>query len=59
MRLLMAPRLNIVLVGGTQPVIKLSWLPHWRAYVVRVNGRAVGLVRCSMPLPFRGRVEFA
>ncbi len=40
-------------------IVKLSWLPHWHAYVVRHNGRIIGLIRCKVPLPFRFRVEFA
>ena len=40
-------------------MVKLTWLPHWQAYVVRVNGRVVGLVRCAVPLPFRIGVQFA
>lgn len=39
-------------------MVKLTWLPHWRAYSVRRNGRVVGVVRCSPPLPFRVTVEF-
>jgi len=40
-------------------MIKLSWLPHWQAYCVRVNGRIIGMVRCKIPMPFRVAVEFA
>lgn len=40
-------------------MVKLTWLPDWKAYSVRRNGRVIGLVRCSMPLPFRVAVEFA
>lgn len=39
--------------------VKLTWLGHWAAYSVRRDGRVIGLVRCSVPLPFRGVVEFA
>lgn len=39
-------------------MIQLTWLPHWRAYSVRFNGCIVGLIRCKLPLPFRGAVEF-
>ena len=40
-------------------MIKLTWLPHWKAYAVRREGRGlVGLVRCTVPLPFRAVVEF-
>jgi hypothetical protein len=39
-------------------MIKLTWLPNWRAYAVRLNGRIVGLVCCKLPLPFRTPVEF-
>jgi hypothetical protein len=38
-------------------MIKLTWLPNWKAYSVRLNGHVIGLVRCSMPLPFRVAVE--
>lgn len=40
-------------------MIKLTWLPNWRAYVVRLNGQVVGMICCKVPLPFRGAVEFA
>jgi hypothetical protein len=40
-------------------MIKLTWLPSWRAYAVRLNGRIVGMVCCKLPLPFRAPVEFA
>ncbi len=40
-------------------MIKLTWLPHWRAYAVILNGRVVGMVCCKVPLPFRSRAEFA
>lgn len=40
-------------------MVKLTWLPDWKAYSVRRNGRVIGLVRCSMPLPFHVAVEFA
>ena len=40
-------------------MIKLTWLPHWNAYAVRrEGGRLIGFVRCKVPLPFRGVVEF-
>lgn len=40
-------------------MIKLTWLPHWKAYAVRrEGGRLIGLVRCKVPLPFRVVVEF-
>jgi len=40
-------------------MINLTWLPHWRAYAVRrEGGRLIGLVRCTVPLPFRAVVEF-
>jgi hypothetical protein len=38
-------------------MIKLSWLPHFRAYAVRINGHMIGLVRCKVPFPFRLAVE--
>ncbi|HVN84855.1 MAG TPA: hypothetical protein VMW17_08440 [Candidatus Binatia bacterium] len=40
-------------------MITLIWLPHWRAYSVRKDGRIIGLVCCKTPLPFRQVVEFA
>ena len=40
-------------------MVKLTWLPHWKAYSVRLNGRIIGMVRCKMPVPFRAIVEFA
>ena len=40
-------------------MIKLIWLPHWHAYAVRLNGSIIGMVRCKVPIPFRGAVEFA
>lgn len=40
-------------------MIKLTWLPHWRAYAVHLNGRIVGMVCCKVPLPFRSPAEFA
>jgi hypothetical protein len=39
-------------------MIKLTWLASWKAYSVRRDGRVIGLVRCSVPLPFRRVVEF-
>ena len=39
-------------------MIKLTWLPNWRAYAVRLNGRTIGVVCCTLPLPFRAPVEF-
>jgi hypothetical protein len=39
--------------------IRLTWLPNWRAYSVRLNGRVLGLIRCKTPLPFNAPVEFA
>ncbi len=39
-------------------MIKLIWLPNWRAYSVRRDGRVIGLVRCSWQMPFRQVVEF-
>jgi hypothetical protein len=39
-------------------MIKLTWLPNWKAYSVWVNGQILGLVRCKLPLPFRAPVEF-
>jgi hypothetical protein len=41
------------------PEVKLTWLPHWGAYSVRLGGRIVGMVRCKIPHPFRLLVEFA
>jgi hypothetical protein len=40
-------------------MIKLTWLPHWRAYVVRRNDEIIGMVGCKVPIPFRVAVEFA
>jgi len=40
-------------------MVKLMWLPNWKAYSIRLNGRLIGMVRCSVPLPFRVAVEFA
>lgn len=40
-------------------VVKLTWLPNWKAYSVRRDGRIIGMVRCKQPLPFRITVEFA
>lgn len=40
-------------------MIKLRWLPHWKAYAVRRDGgRLIGLVRCKVQLPFRTAAEF-
>jgi len=39
-------------------MIKLAWLPHFKAYSIRVNGRVIGMIRCKVPLPFRYPVEF-
>jgi hypothetical protein len=45
--------------GEESAMIKLTWLPNWRAYAVRCEGgRLIGLVRCKVPLPFRAVVEF-
>jgi hypothetical protein len=38
-------------------MVKLIWLPSWNAYSIRVNGRIVGMVRCSVPFPFRVPIE--
>ena len=38
-------------------MVKLTWLPNWKAYAVRLNGRFLGLVRFQLP-PFRLGVEF-
>lgn len=40
-------------------MVKLTWLPNWRAYAVRRDGRIIGMIRCSQPLPFRIAVHFA
>jgi hypothetical protein len=40
-------------------MIKLTWLPNWKAYSVRQDGRVIGMVRCSQRLPFRDVAEFA
>ncbi len=40
-------------------MVKLTWLPHRKAYAVRrEGGRLIGFVRCKVPLPFRVVVEF-
>lgn len=39
-------------------MIKLTWLPDWKAYAVRRNGRVIGLVRFQHPVPFRQVIEF-
>lgn len=40
-------------------MVKLTWLPHWKAYAVRCEGgQLIGFVRCKVPLPFRVVVEF-
>jgi hypothetical protein len=44
---------------GALPMIKLTWLPNWHAYAVRLDGRIVGMVRCTVPLPFRPAAAFA
>ncbi|HYD46995.1 MAG TPA: hypothetical protein VEB21_01540 [Terriglobales bacterium] len=40
-------------------MILLTWLPSWRAYCVRREGKIIGMIRCRQPLPFRGPVTFA
>jgi hypothetical protein len=42
----------------TYETIRLTWLPNWRAYAVRSNGRVLGMIQCKIPLPFRAPVEF-
>lgn len=39
-------------------MVELRWLPNWKAYSVRRNGCTIGMVRCSMPPPFRIAVKF-
>ena len=39
-------------------MIKLTWMPRRRAYSVRRYDRVIGIIRCALPLPFRGPVEF-
>ncbi len=39
-------------------MIKLTWLPDWKAYVVRRNNRNIGMVRFRYPIPFRQVIEF-
>ena len=46
-------------MDAKRALLKLTWLPHWAAYVVRRDGRVIGMVRCKNPLPFRLAVEFA
>jgi len=42
----------------TTHMVKLTWLPSWKAYSVRRDGRIVGMIVCKVPLPFRQVVEF-
>ena len=51
--------LDLRLAQGEPEMIKLTWLPNWQAYAVRVNNRVVGMVMCKWQVPFRQRVEFA
>ena len=44
---------------GIATMITLTWIPDWKAYSVRHNGRIVGMVRFRYPIPFRQRPEFA
>jgi hypothetical protein len=38
--------------------VTLTWLPAWRAYAVRIDGRRlVGLLVTRPPLAFRGGVS--
>ena len=39
-------------------MVKLTWLPNWQAYAVRLNGRVIGMVRCKWQLPFRAAIEY-
>ncbi len=39
-------------------MIKLTWIPDWKAYAVRRNNRVIGLVRFRHGLPFRQVTEF-
>ena len=38
-------------------MVQITWLPNWRPYSVRRNGRIVGMIQCKVPLPFRTVVE--
>jgi hypothetical protein len=40
-------------------MIKLTWLPNWKAYAVRRHGRMIGMVCFKFPMPFRQVIEFA
>ena len=33
-------------------MIELAWLPRWKAYIVRLNEKLVGMVRCKGAPPF-------
>ena len=57
-RLLADPRSYSALEYGRNVMIHLHWLPHWKAYAIRHNGRVIGMIRCAPPLPFRVAVNF-
>jgi hypothetical protein len=39
-------------------MIELTWLPRWKAYMVRINDRPIGLVRCRGVPPFHKRAAY-
>lgn len=40
-------------------MLKLTWLPNWKAYAVWRNGHVIGMVRFKWPIPFRQVIELA
>jgi len=38
-------------------MVSLTWLPNWRAYSVRYEGRIVGMVQCMWPRPFKEAIR--
>jgi hypothetical protein len=41
-----------------EAMIELTWLPRWKAYMVRINDRPIGLVRCRGVPPFHKRAAY-
>lgn len=39
-------------------MVKLIWLPNWKAYAVRRDDRVIGMVRFRYRIPFRQVIEF-
>ena len=37
---------------------KASWLPNWKAWAIRRNGKLIGLVRFYGFYPFRVAIDF-